>query len=249
MNHPTQNLQIYIHTVDGSIETFTQSEAGLMNRILNEFQPARIFNQEKIIIAGDNSLTSFPVHQIVRIDLVSENLSHWIIPQGIADAVELTETEFQALLQNPELHDRWGQARTQETSVVTFLDLEMAGQKQLFLAMEIAIEAQAEPPDAIPFLLTAPTLCFRMRTGGIAALNLANLTRLTFFPSPQPAPAAAWSAHEVNGSQGDRFAGDGHGSVDGKQLLSRFSQNNRTKFIPSKRNQNEDESKVEGKHQ
>ena len=42
-----------------------------------------------------------------------------------------------------------------------FWNLEMAGQKQLFLAMEIAIEAQAEPPDAIPFLLTAPTLCFR----------------------------------------------------------------------------------------
>jgi hypothetical protein len=234
MNHPAQNLRIHIHKVDGSMETFTQSEADLVNGILNEFQPVRIFNQEKIIIAGNNSLTSFPVHQVVRIDLVSENLSHWILPPGIVDAVELTETEFRALLQNPELHDRWNQARTQETSVVTFLDLEMAGQKQLFLAMEVISETQAEPSATFPFPLSMPTLCFRMRTGGIAALNLVNLTRLTLFPGPQPAPAKAWPAHQANGSPPDRFAGDLRGSVAGKQPLPRFPQNHRTNFTPSR---------------
>jgi len=59
MNHPTQSLQIQIHKVDGPMEIFTQSEADLVNRIVNEFQPARIFTREKIIIADGNSLTSF----------------------------------------------------------------------------------------------------------------------------------------------------------------------------------------------
>ena len=230
------------------METFTQSETGMVNRILNEFQPARIFSREKIIIAGDNSLTSFPAHQVVRIDLVSEHLSHWIIPQGLVDAVELTETDFGALLQNPELHDRWNKPRTQETSVVTLLDLEMAGQKPLFLAMEVTVEAQLESPPAIPSLLTVPTLCFRMRNGGIAALNLANLMRITFSPGPHPTFAEMWPAHRVNGSQPDPFAKDLHGSTDGRPF-SRLPQNGRTSFTPSTRNQNENESQMEREHQ
>ena len=219
MNHSTQSLQIHIYKVDGSKETFTQDETGLVNRILNEFQPARIFSQEKIVIAGDNSLTTFPVHQVARIDLVSENFTHWIVPQGIVDAVELTETEFRALLQNPELHDRWDQARAQETSVVTFLDLEIAGQKPLFLAMEVVVDSHAESPAANGSLLDTSTLCFRMRNGGIAALNLANLTRLTSLPNLPPKPAKAWPAHQVKGSQPDHGMGNPHGLFAGHPSL------------------------------
>ena len=252
MNHPAQSLQIHIHKVDGSVETFTQSEAGLVNGILNEFHPARIFTREKIIIADGNSLTSFPVSKLVRIDLVSGSSPHWILPPEIVNAVELTETEFRVQIQNPELGDWWNQARAQETSAVAFLDVEMTGQQPLFLALEIPLEPPADRPEAILYPLyplTKPTLCFRMRTGGIAALNLLHLIRFTLFPAPQQAPAEAWSAHQANGSQPDRIAGNGHGSVDGKQPLSRFPQNSRTNSIPARRNQNEDESKMESKHQ
>ena len=249
MNHPTQSLQIQIHKVDGPMEIFTQSEADLVNRIVNEFQPARIFTREKIIIADGNSLTSFPVSKLVRIDLVSGSSFHWILPPEIVDAVELTETEFRTQVQNPELGDWWNQAQAQETSVVAFLDVEMTGQQPLFLALEVPLEPLVDRPEAILYplypLTTAPTLCFRMRTGGIAALNLLHLIRFTLFPAPQPAPAEAWPAHQANGSQPDRFAWDGYGSVDGKQPLSRFPKNSRTNFIPARRNQNEEESKIE----
>ena len=248
MNPPTQSLQIHIHKVDGSVETFTQSEVGLVNSILNEFQPGRIFTRGKIIIADGNSLTSFPASQLVRIDLVSGSSFHWILPPEIVDAVELTETEFLALIQNPELGDQWNQPQAQEASVVAFLDVEMTGQQPLFLALEVPLEPPADRPEAILYPLyplTTPTLCFRMRTGGIAALNLLHLIRFTLFPAPQQAPAEAWPAHQANGSQPDRFAGDGHGSVDGKQPLSRFPKNSRTNFIPARRNQNEEESKIE----
>jgi hypothetical protein len=250
MNHRIQSIQIQIHKVDGSVEIFTQSEAGLADRILNEFQPARIFTREEIIIAGDNALISFPVHQVVRIDLVSEHLHHWILlPKGIVDAVELTESEFRTLLHNPELRDLWDQARAQETSMVNFLDLEMAGQKPLFLAMEVIIQAQAQPPVTTQSPLNVPTLCFRTRTGGIAALNLANLTRLAFFPGPQPVPAEAWPAHQANGSQPDRFAGNMRESVNGRQSLCCFPQNSRIRFTALRKNPNENESKMERKHQ
>jgi hypothetical protein len=249
MNHPTQSLQIHVHKMDGSLETFTQSETSMVNHLLNQFRPAQIFAREKVLIAGDNSLTSFPVHQVVRIDLVSEHLSHWIIPQGIVEAVEVTETEFQALLQNPELLDRWDQARTQETSVVTFLDLEMAGQKPLFLAMEVNSDAHLESAASFPSLLTVPTLCFRMRTGGIAALNLLHLMRFTLFPLPQQTPVDTWFAHPAKNPHFKRTDRGFGGPALGRSLPSPLQPNGQTNLDPSQSSPSETEPKMEGTHQ
>ncbi len=222
MNHSAQDLEIHIHKVDGSIERFIQSEAGLVKRILNEFQPDRIFARDKITIAGVNSLTSFPVRQVVRIDLVSEPSPHWILPPEIVNAVEVTETEFWSLLQDPELGDRWNQARTQDASVVAFLDVEMAGQQPLFLALEVPLEPPTEQPEAILYPLKTPALWFRMQTGGIAALNLLHPTRFTFFPAPQQTPMVAWPAYRAGGSQPKYQAGNFRGSVDGRPLHFHF---------------------------
>ncbi len=95
-------LQIYyVRKVDGSFETFDQNDGYLAKRILGELQPDRVFNQDRIIIAGRYSPTFFSVGQAARIDLVSE----------------LTNAEFRALLQNPELRDERDQVRAQNASV------------------------------------------------------------------------------------------------------------------------------------
>jgi hypothetical protein len=201
MNYLPQNLGIHIHKVDGSIESFTQSEAGLIKRILNEFHPVQVFAREKIIVADGNSLTSFPAHQIVRIDLVSEPSSHLIFAPGVVDAVEFTEAQYQALLNSPELGNEWNQLRAQNTSVVVFLEVELVGQKPLFLALEAPIdsfEPLSDRPETILYPLyplAITSLCFRMQNGGVATLNLQHLMRFTLIPAPQDSPISAWPAH------------------------------------------------------
>ena len=250
MNHAAQDLEIHIHKLDGSMERFIQSETSLMKRILNEFQPARIFIQEKIIIADGDSLTSFPARQVVRIDLVSEPSPHWILPPEIVNAVELTETEFRALLQNPEPGDRWNQARAQDASEVAFLNVEMAGQQPLFLALEVAIGPPADRPGAILYPLyplTTPALCFRMQTGGVAALNPLHLMRFTLSPAPQQTPMVAWPAHRADGSQPKIRAGSFRGSVDGRPLHPHFPSEGQMNLAPSRGSQNENVSTMESK--
>lgn len=194
MNTVLHPLQIHMHKVDGSSETFVQNEEGLIKHILHEFQPDCIFNRDRVVIADHHSLTSFPVSQLVRADLVSEQLSDWMFPPGIVNAVELTEMEFRALLQNPELRDQWNQARTPDASVIIFLEVEMAGQSPVFLVMEIADKQFRNQLDTFSTLFSARTLCFRMRNGGVAALNLTHLMRITLFPGSHQAPAKAWPA-------------------------------------------------------
>lgn len=201
MNAAHHLLQIHIHTTDGSSATFVQNEEDQAKSILDDFHPDRIFARDKIVIADGHSLTSFPASRVVRLDLVSEQLSHRLLPLEIVNAVELSETEFRALLRNPELRVQWDPAQPPDAAVVIFLAVEMAGQPPLFLIMEIVGEPLADPLETVSPLLAAPALCFRMRSGGVAALNLTHLMGVTLYPGLQQPPTEAWPAQRVQGPQ------------------------------------------------
>jgi hypothetical protein len=193
MNHATSSLQIHIHKVDGATTTFVQNDADEVKRILDGFEPDHIFDREKFVITDGNSITSLPVSKITSIDLISELQPHLIFPVGIVNAVELTETEFQTLIRNTVMRDQWEKTTTQDDALVTFMDLELADGHCLFLTTEMHVELQSEEPwRTSGYPLDGSSLCFRMRNGGVAVLNLANLVRLTFFPKPVHPLADAW---------------------------------------------------------
>jgi hypothetical protein len=121
------------------------------------------------------------------------------MPAGIVDALELTATEFKALTRNPEIQEQWKQTSTQDDSLVTFLDLELADGQCIFLTNEMRVELQSEEQwKQAGYPLNGSSLCFPMRAGGVAVLNLTNLTRLTFFPKPVHSFAEAWQARLIN---------------------------------------------------
>jgi len=197
MNAEDYLLQIRIHTLDGSSVRFVQNDLEQVRWILSDFHPHRIFTRDKIIVADHQSLTAFTASRVVRLDLISEPLAHRILPSEIVNAVELEEPEFRALLQNPELRVQWDPAQPPDAAVVIFLMIEMAGQPPVFLVMEMTGEPLTDPVVAVSPLLAAPGLCFRMRGGGIATLNLAHLTRVTLFPGLQQPPVEAWPAQRI----------------------------------------------------
>jgi len=195
MNHAIPNLQIHIHKVDGATTTFVQNDADEVNRILEGFEPAHIFDRDRFVITDANSITSLPVSKITRIDLISELRPHLLFPVGTVEAVELAESEYETLIRNPIMREQWEQMCTRDGSVVTFLDLEMADGQRLLLTTELRAEQQW---NSNFFPLEGSSLCFRMRSGGVAVLNLANLVRLTFFPKPEHSLPDAWHARQFN---------------------------------------------------
>lgn len=193
MNPPLPSLQIHIHKVDGSITTFIQPDAAKVKALLDGFQPAEIFNRERFVFSDATSITSLPVSKITRIDLISEGRSHLVFPVGIVDAVEMTESEFRTAIRNPAMREQWEQMTTQDDSLVTFMDMELADGHGLFLTTEMHVELQSEERwKTSGYPLEGSGLCFRMRNGGVAVLNLANLVRLTFFPKPVHPPETEW---------------------------------------------------------
>ena len=239
MNRAQPNLQISIHKVDGTITKFVQHDAGEVKRILDSFLPAQIFDRDRFVITDENSITSFPVSKITRIDLVPEQLTQLVFPSGIVDAVELSETEFETLVHNPMMREQWGQMRTNDDSLVTFLDLEMADRQRLLLTTEMHVTLQSEVLwDTNWFPLEGSSLCFRMRSGGVSVLNLANLVRLTFFPKPVNTSPDVWHARQFPESQS--------ASANGNPTPIPFASNSKPTNFQAKKSQ---ETKTKTDHQ
>jgi hypothetical protein len=194
MMHSSPNLQIRIHLVDGSVTAFSQDDAGQILQLQDGFQPAQIFNQEHIVVADQNSHTCFPVPKITRIDFDSEPPARLVFPGSLVQAVELTEVEFEALTGNPIMREQWTHLGARDESVVMFMDAQMADGRAVLLTMEVNLEPSTGLPNLNAPLVSGSGLCFRMRNGGVAALNLSNLTRLTWFPGPHKPSAGAWPA-------------------------------------------------------
>jgi hypothetical protein len=233
MNHNIPNLQVHIHKVDGSTTTFIQNDAGEVKKLLDEFQPAKIFDRHKITFTDKNSITSLPISKITRIDLESEQHSHLLFPVGVVNAVELTGIEFQALIRNPVMREQWEQISTLDASLVTFMDVEMADGQCVFLTMEMQVELQSELWKTKEVPLNGSSFCFRMGTGGVAVLNLAHLTRLTFFPKPLHALADTWHAHQFHSQPSTKHNNGSHSGATTLGYLpptSPFPQDKHTNF-------------------
>jgi hypothetical protein len=224
MNHARPGLQIHLHKVDGSTTTFVQHDAGEVKKLLDEFQPARLFNRERFVFTDKNSISSLPVSKITRLDLVSEPPGHPVFPAEAVDAVELTETQFEALVRNPVLQEQWRQMTAQDDGIVTFLDLEMADGQRLFLTMETpAGRLEPEGLEAGGFAFNGSGLCFQMQASGVAVLNLAHVIRLTFYPKPAHPHGNGWLAGQFEPPPARRVAGDDHDpAVSSRPPADRF---------------------------
>jgi hypothetical protein len=246
MKDVVPRLQIRIQSVDGSIATFAQTDPDVINRTLVELKPAQILSQTKITIGGNHSVTTFIPSLITRIDLITDRLSVWDFPFAIGALQELTEMEFHEYL--AERQQRVQPRPSGDFPI--FLEIEMVNGQRSFLWMEVIAEFPSDPLSKIYSLLNERSLIFERRTGGIGVLNPANIVRFTVHPDPTKGPAEAWHPQQVNGSKSNHLVGDLHESVDDRQPLSRSpAVHSRINFTPSRRSQNENESKIGRKHQ
>ena len=168
------------------------------------------------------------------------------------NAVELEGADYQALIQNPEMREQRNQMSARDASLVIFLDLETAGGQRLFLTMETEVELQSESLKTNGFPFEGSGLCYRMRNGGVSVLNLANLTRLTFFPGPFHAPVETWRARLFNPGRQAMHRTSNHpdtpinvppGFTFPMEQTMAFPNGNNAK------NHNESDSQMERKHQ
>src|SRR5512135_1046554 len=93
-NTKPSDIHIRVQLSDGSAESFIQPDDMKAKAIWGTLDPARLFAQQRLIIAGIHSKSVFVTAEIVRIDL--PELPQWPrqFPGGYFDVVELSEAQF-----------------------------------------------------------------------------------------------------------------------------------------------------------
>ena len=189
-------LEVRLHFVDGSEETFIQRDAEAGQRILQQINPAHLFTQTRIVVADDYSKSVFICSHINRIDFHFRGDGFFPIPWDHADIVGLTEEEFHKHVpaNNPSRLQRREQPRRVGDLLVSFLNLRMRGGSRVYLMNEILVKLPAESQSYMQRLLSKSTLAIRLASGGQSILNLANLIGYTVYPGVAEVPEDTWIA-------------------------------------------------------
>jgi hypothetical protein len=194
MNKSSQKLQIKIHETNGTATSFDQNDPALAKAILEGFDPTELINRETLIIGDERSHSTIPVSQVTRVDFTSGTSPLVIFRDELVEALELTKLQFEALIRNRIMGEQWQQVSYADKSIVVFLEVTLGGNQSVLLTMDMKFDSVPNIGEIQEYLLQRSGLCFRMQNGGVAVINLANLTRLTFFPGCAEPADKAWPA-------------------------------------------------------
>ena len=189
-------LEIRFQFVEGSGETYVQSDPGIAAKILNEISPPLLFSHYRIVVADDYSKSVFVCSQLNRVDFVfkGDGFSH--IPEDQPDMVELSELEFYEHVNSddPARRQKRGQPHRVGDLVVSFLHLRMRGGNHVYLMKETVVKLPVDNQSHMHRLLSKGTLGLRLPGGGVGFVNLANLIGYSVYPGVADAPTDTWIA-------------------------------------------------------
>jgi hypothetical protein len=187
-------LEVRFYLADGSVESFVQRDADAAERFWKDIDPQRLFTHPRLIVADEYSKTVFVPAHISRVDCIRADKDCWDLPADYADIVELSEAEFRQRthLDEPALMEKREQRRPVGDLFVSFLDLRFVGGLRVFLMVELPVKLPSESHSHMNFLLSKRGIPMRLRNGGTAVLNLANLVRYSVYPGVKQLPADSW---------------------------------------------------------
>jgi hypothetical protein len=192
-------MLVRVHLTDGSVHSFTQPDEAAARKIWESLDPARLFAQQRIVIAGIYSKSVFVCSEIVRIDFLQLDCACWEFPQGYADVVELSEADFRmnAHLDQPEQMPKREQRTPVGDLLVSFLKLQFRSSPPIFLMTEFSVKLPVENQSFMRFLLSKTGFHMRLQSGGVGVVNLANLSGYTVYPGVAQIPADSWLAEPM----------------------------------------------------
>jgi hypothetical protein len=189
-------MTVRIYLADGSVQSFVQANETTARKTWESLDPARLFAQPRLVVAGTHSKSVFVGSETVRIDFVQQFCPCWQFPEGYSDVVELSEAEFRNLahLDEPRLMPKREQCTPVGDLLVSFLKLHFKSCPPIFLMAEFSVKLPVENQSFMRFLLSKTGLHMRLRGGGVGIVNLAQLASYTVYPGVAQVPADSWMA-------------------------------------------------------
>lgn len=171
---PTLTLDIC--TEDGTRTRFVQADAPSAEQTLRQLVSHRLFHPPLLTLASEQSVSAIPTRTIDMVLAHTAAPPPLPLPGGWVDAVEVSDD---ALINLEALEA----AAAAENKHVMLAEIHTLGDWRIRLKLETILpETVQERRHLWNHLLDLPAIPFRLKAGGLGAINTANIVRATVSP-------------------------------------------------------------------
>ena len=182
------DLTLDICTEDGSRTRFYQNDQQIAEKTLRQLVSPRLFNPPLLTLASEHSISAIPTRTIDMILAHTASPPPLPLPSGWVDAVEVND---ETLLNLADLEA----SAAAENKHVMLAEIHTLGDWMIRLKLETFVPATIQEKRQLwNHLLDLPAIPFRLKAGGIGAINPANIVRATVCPPIDGVAETALSA-------------------------------------------------------
>ncbi len=176
MNITPLDLTLDICTEDGSRTRFIQKDADRINKTLRQLVTPRLFTPPLLTLASEHSVSAIPTRTIDVILAHMASPPPLLLPSGWVDAVEVNDETLVNLADLEAL-------AAAENKHVMLAEIHTVGDWMIRLKLETFAPATIQEKRQLwNHMLDVPAIPFRLKAGGIGAINPANVVRVTVCP-------------------------------------------------------------------
>ncbi|HZI31795.1 MAG TPA: hypothetical protein VFF11_05610 [Candidatus Binatia bacterium] len=176
MNTTHSGLTLDICTEDGSRTRFHQNDERIAAETLQQLLSPRLFTPPLLTLASEHSVSAIPTRSIDMILAHIASPPTLPLPSGWVDAVEVSDDVVVNLAELEAL-------AVAENKHVMLAEIHTLGDWMIRLKLETILpETVQERRQLWNHILDLPAIPFRLKTGGIGAINSASIVRATVCP-------------------------------------------------------------------
>lgn len=170
------DLTLDICTEDGSRTRFFQQDQHIAEKTLQQLVSPRLFSPPLLTLASEHSVSAIPTRTIDIIFAHTASPPPLPLPSGWVDTVEVND---ETVINLADLQTSAAEKRKN----VMLAEIHTVGDWMIRLKLETVLpETIQEQRHLWSHLLDLPAVPFRLKTGGIGAINTANIVRVTISP-------------------------------------------------------------------
>ena len=182
------DLTLDICTEDGSRTRFHQNDQQIAETTLRQLVTPRLFNPPLLTLASEHSISAIPTRTIDMILAHTASPPPLPLPSGWVDMVEVNDETLVNLAELDAL-------AAAENKHVMLVEIHTLGDWMIRLKLETILpETVQEKRHLWNHLLDLPAIPFRLKAGGIGAINPVNMVRATVCPPLDGVSETALSA-------------------------------------------------------
>ena len=188
MTTKQHDLTIDICTEDGARTRFVQAEAATAERTLRQLVSPRLFHPALLTLASERSVSAIPTRTIDMILAHTASPPPLPLPSGWVDSVEVNDEALADL-------EAWEASAAEENKHIMLAEIHTLGDWMIRLKLETIVPATIQEKRHLwNHLLDLPAIPFRLKAGGLGAINTANIVRATVCPPIDGVAETALSA-------------------------------------------------------